>query len=148
MREAVGQALKEAMKARDAARTSTLRMMRAALKDRDIEARGKGREATDDELAATLATMIRKREEAARLYGEGGRPELASKERAEIEVILGFLPRRMSEDEIRAAAQAAVTETGAAAPRDMGRVMALLKERHAGLLDFGKASAVVKGMLR
>jgi uncharacterized protein YqeY len=148
MREAVNQALKEAMKARDAARTGTLRLVAAAIKDRDIEARGKGREAASgDELLAALSKMIRQREDSARLYEDGGRPELAAKERAEIEVIRGFLPRQMDDDELRDAAKAAIAETGAASPRDMGKVMALLKERHSGAMDFGKASAVVKGLL-
>ena len=91
--------------------------------------------------------MIRQREESAKLYDEGGRPELAEKERAEIELIRSFMPKQMGEDEIRAAAQAAIAETGATSARDMGRVMALLKERHAGGMDFGKASGVVKGLL-
>jgi uncharacterized protein YqeY len=148
MRFAVSQATKEAMKARDAGRTSTLRLIGAAIKDRDIEARGKGRDrASDEELVAALSKMIRQREESARLYDDGGRPELAAKERAEIEVIRGFLPKQMSDQEMRAAAQAAIGEAGAASARDMGKVMALLKARHAGVMDFGKASALVKVLL-
>lgn len=148
MREAISRALKEAMKARDAARTGTLRMISAAIKDRDIAARGKSKAgASDDELVAALSKMIRQREESARLYDEGGRPELAAKERSEIEVIRGFLPKQMAEEKIRAAAHAAIAETGASSARDMGKVMALLKQRHSGSMDFGKASAVVKGML-
>lgn len=148
MREAINEALKQAMKAREAARTGTLRMISAAIKDRDIEARGRGRErAADDELVAALSKMIRQREESAKLYDEGGRPELAAKERDEIEVIRGFLPKQMAEDEIRAAAQAAIAEAGATSARDMGKVMALLKSRHAGEMDFGRASAIVKGLL-
>jgi uncharacterized protein YqeY len=148
MREAVNQALKEAMKGRDAARTGTLRLISAAIKERDIDARTKGREvASDDELLAALSKMIRQREESAKIYGDGGRPELAAKERGEIEVIRGFLPKQMSEDEVREAAKAAIAETGAASPRDMGKAMALLKERHSGAMDFGRASAVVKGLL-
>lgn len=148
MREAIDRALKEAMRARDPARTGTLRMISAAIKDRDIEARGKGKgAASDEEMLAALAKMIRQREESAKMYSDGGRPELAEKERAEIEVIRGFMPKQMSENEVREAAQAAIAETGAASPRDMGRVMAALKERHAGQMDFAKASATVKGML-
>ena len=148
MRTAIDDALKQAMKARDAARTGTLRMISAAFKDRDIEARGRGKAAAgDDELVATLSKMTRQREESARMYDEGGRPELAAKERAEIEIIREFLPRQMDEAEIRAAAAAAIAETGASSPRDMGRVMALLKERHGGGMDFSRASAVVKDML-
>jgi uncharacterized protein YqeY len=148
MREAISQALKEAMKTRDAARTGTLRMISAAIKDCDILARGQGAApASDDELIAALSKMIRQREESANLYDQGGRPELAAKERAEIEVIRGFMPKQMAEEEIRAAAQAAVAETGASSARDMGKVMALLKQRHSGGMDFARASAVVKGML-
>ena len=146
MREAVNQALKEAMKSRDAARVSALRMISAAFKDRDILARGQGASpASDEELSAALAKMIRQREDSATAFEGGGRPELAAKERAEIEVIRGFLPKQMSEEEIRAAVQEAIAATAAASVRDMGKVMAHLKERHAGKLDFGKASALVKG---
>ena len=148
MREAVNTALKEAMKSRDAARTGTLRLINAAIKERDIDARGKGGgQAADEELLAVLSKMIRQREESARMYDEGGRPELAAKEREEIEVIRGFLPAQMSDDEMRSAAQAAIGEAGAASARDMGRVMSILKERHAGQMDFGRASALVKSLL-
>ena len=148
MREAVNNALKEAMKSRDAARTGTLRLINAAIKERDIDARGRGRgTATEEELLAALSKMIRQREESAKMYDDGGRPELAAKERDEVEVIRGFMPAQMSEAEIREAAQAAIAETGAASARDMGRVMAVLKERHSGQLDFGKASALVKSLL-
>lgn len=148
MREAVNNALKDAMKSRDAARTGTLRLINAAIKERDIDARGRGRgTASDDELLAVLSKMIRQREESARMYDDGGRPELAAKERDEIDVIRNFLPAQMSDDELRQAAQAAIAETGAASARDMGRVMAILKERHSGQMDFGKASALVKSLL-
>ena len=148
MRDAIGEALKEAMRARDPARTGTLRMISAAIKNSDIEARGIGKgAASDEQLLAALAKMIRQREESAKMYADGGRPELADKERAEIEVIRGFMPRQMSEDEVREAAQAAIAETGAASPRDMGRVMAVLKEKHAGQMDFSKASGTVKALL-
>ncbi|HWT30288.1 MAG TPA: GatB/YqeY domain-containing protein [Propylenella sp.] len=148
MREAVTEALRAAMKSRDQAATGTLRLISAAIKERDIDARGRGREAAGpDELVATLAKMIRQREEAAKIYEEAGRPELAARERAEIELIRGFLPKQMDEEEMRAAVRAAIAETGAASARDMGRVMALLKERHAGRMDFGKASTAVKSLL-
>ena len=148
MREAVSQALKEAMKSRDAARVSALRMISAAFKDRDILARGQvASPASDEELLATLAKMIRQREDSATAFEGGGRPELAAKERAEIEVIRGFLPKQMSDEEIRAAVQEAIAATAAASVRDIGKVMAHLKERHAGKLDFGKASALVKAAL-
>lgn len=148
MRDAVGDALKDAMRARDPVRVGRLRMISAAFKDRDIEARGKGKgPASDEDLLAALAKMIRQREESAKMYADGGRPELADKERAEIELIRSFMPRQMSEDELRKAAQAAITEAAATSPRDMGRVMALLKARHAGQMDFGRASATVKALL-
>jgi uncharacterized protein YqeY len=145
MREAVNEALKTAMKSRDAARVSALRMISAAIKDRDILARGQGTgSASDEELVSTLAKMVRQREESAKAFEDGNRPELAAKERAEIEVIRGFMPKQMSEEEVRAAVDAAIAATGAASLRDMGKVMAHLKEHHAGKLDFGKAGAVVK----
>jgi uncharacterized protein YqeY len=147
MREAVRQALTEAMKARDAERTSTLRMVSAAIKDRDILARGEGKEAaTEAELLGALSKMIRQREESAKAF-EATRPELAAKERAEIEVIRGFLPRQMSEAEMATSVAAAIAETGATTARDMGKVMALLKSRYSGEMDFGKASAAVKARL-
>ena len=148
MREAVSVALKQAMKARDAARTSSLRLIGAAFKERDIEARGRGRDgASDEELVATLAKMIRQRKESARTYEEGGRPELAEKERSEIAVIRGFMPAQMDDTEVRDAIGRAIRDAGAATVRDMGRVMALLKERHAGQMDFGRAGALVKSTL-
>ena len=148
MREAVTEALRAAMKSRDQAATGTLRLISAAIRERDIEARGRGREsASPDELVAALSKMIRQREESAKIYEEAGRPELAVKERAEVELIRGFLPRQMNEEEMRASVRAAIAEAGATSARDMGRVMALLKERHAGQMDFGKASAAVKSLL-
>ena len=149
LRETVTEALKQAMKARDQRRTGALRLIQAAFKERDIEARGASKpQASEDELLQTLARMIRQREESIRLYEQGGRPELAEQEKAEIEVIQGFMTQPLSEAETRAAIEAAVRETGAASVKDMGKVMALLKERHAGRLDFGKASGLVKGMLQ
>lgn len=148
LRDSVNEALKAAMKSRDAARTSVLRMMIAAFKDRDIEARGAGKPAAaDDELLASLAKMIRQREESAKAFDDGARPELAAKERAEIEVIRGFMPKQMDEAELEAAVAAAIAEASATSVRDMGKVMAALKARHAGAMDFGKASALVKSKL-
>jgi uncharacterized protein len=148
MRDEIDQALKAAMKARDAARTSTLRMMSAAIKDRDIAARGEGRgPAGDAALATLLAKMIRQREESAKAFRDGGRVELADKEEAEIVVIRSFMPRQMDEAAAEAAIAAAIAEVGAATVQDMGKVMTLLKSRHAGEMDFGKASAAVKAKL-
>ena len=148
LRELVNDALKASMKSRDAAKTSALRMMLAALKERDVEARGGGRPAaSDDDLLAAFAKMIRQREESAKAFDDGARPELAAKERAEIEVIRGFLPKQMDAAETEAAVAAAIAETGAATVRDMGKVMAVLKARHTGAMDFGKAGALVKSKL-
>ena len=148
MREAVNEALKTAMKSRDAARVSTLRMIAAAFKDRDILGRAQGSAtASDEELLSTLAKMVKQREESATAFEGGGRPELAAKERAEIEVIRGFMPKQMGEDEVRAAVEAAIAATGATSVKEMGKVMAHLKERYAGKLDFAKAGAIVKGRL-
>jgi uncharacterized protein YqeY len=148
VREEVTEALKSAMKDRDAARVSALRMVSAAFKDRDILARGQGAAAaSDDELVAVLARMVRQREESAAAFESGARPELAARERAEIDVIRAFMPKQMSEAEIGAAVEVAIAATGAASIRDMGKVMAVLKQSHAGKLDFSRASAMVKARL-
>jgi uncharacterized protein YqeY len=148
MRAQITQAMKDAMRARDAERLSTIRLIQAALKDRDIANRGQGKgEAGDDEIVQVLAKMVKSREDAAKLYDEGHRPELAAKERAEIEVIRGFMPKQMGEDEVRAAVTAAIGATGATSIKDMGKVMAELKARHAGSMDFGKASGLIKAAL-
>ncbi len=148
LRDAINDGLKEAMKSRDARRVSTLRLINAALKNADIEARGAGKPAlSDDDLLGLLQKMIKQRHESVELYEKGGRKELADQEREEIAIITGFLPRQMDEAEARAAIEAVVKETGAAGMKDMGRVMAALKERYAGRMDFGKASGMVKGML-
>ena len=148
MRERFTQDLKDAMKAGDKRKLSTVRLVQAALKDKDIEARGAGKgQASEDELLQTLAKMVRQREESIRLYEQGGRPELAEQERNEIEVIRGFMPQPLSESDIAAAVEDAVRASGARSVKDMGRVMALLKERYAGRLDLGRASALVKAKL-
>jgi uncharacterized protein YqeY len=149
LREQFNEQIKEAMKAKDAKRLSTLRMVTAALKDRDIAARTEtSRELLgDDEILTLLAKMIKQREESAAAYDTGNRPELAAGERAEIDIIRAFMPKQMSPEETKAAAQAVVTETGATAMKDMGKVMAVMKERYAGQMDFAKASATVKDIL-
>lgn len=148
MRAQITQAMKDAMRARDAERLSTIRLIQAALKDRDIANRGQGKgEAGDDEIVQVLAKMVKSREDAAKLYDEGHRPELAAKERAEIEVIRDFMPKQMGEDEVREAVKAAIAATGATSIKDMGKVMADLKARHAGSMDFGKASGQIKAAL-
>ena len=149
LREKFNEQMKEAMKAKDARRLSTLRMVLAALKDRDIAARTEtSRDLLgDDEILLLLAKMIKQREESAAAYDTGNRPELAASEREEIAIIRSFMPRQMSPEETKAAAQAVVAETGATAMKDMGKVMAVMKERFAGQMDFAKASATVKDIL-
>ena len=140
--------MKEPMKAGDKAKLATVRMIQAALKDKDIEARGLGKEQpTDEEILALLQKMIKQRNESAGVYDQGGRPELAENERAEAAIIAGYLPQQMDEAETRAAIEAAVAETGAAGPKDMGKVIASLKAAYAGRMDFGKASGLVKEVL-
>jgi len=149
LREQFNEQMKEAMKAKDTKRLSTLRLMLAALKDRDIAARTEtSRELLgDDEILLLLAKMIKQREDSVAAYEAGNRPELAAAERGEIEVIRSFMPKQMSPEETKATAQSVITETGAAAMKDMGKVMAVLKERYAGQMDFAKASATVKELL-
>jgi uncharacterized protein YqeY len=148
LRESINDAMKSAMKSQEKLKLSTLRLMNAAIKNADIEARtgGKGPLA-DDDLLGLLQKMIKQRQESVELYDKGGRKELADQERGEIEIIKGFLPQQMSEAEAKAAIAAVIKETGAVGMRDMGKVMAALKERHAGKMDFGKASGLVKSLL-
>lgn len=148
LRERFTAEMKEAMKAGDKSRLATVRMIQAALKDKDIEARGLGKEPlVDEEIFALLQKMIKQRNESATVYDQGGRPELAEGERAEAAIIARFLPQQMDEDETRAAIQAAIAETGATSPKDMGKVIAALKGAYAGRMDFAKASALVKAAL-
>lgn len=148
MRESFMEEMKVAMKAGDKARVGAIRLIIAALKEKDIEARGAGREkASDEEVLGVLQKMIKQRQESADVYDKGGRPELAAGERAEIAVIAGFLPAQMSEDEVKAAIAAAIAKTGAASMKDMGKVVADLRGQFAGRMDFGKASGLVKAAL-
>ncbi|MGO7990139.1 GatB/YqeY domain-containing protein [Rhizobium leguminosarum] len=148
LRDQLATQLKEAMKAKNAERLSTVRLIQAAVKDRDIANRGTGKEqASDDEILQILAKMVKQRDESAKIYEENARPELAAKERAEIIVIQDFMPKQLSDSEVRANVSAIITETGAAGAKDMGKVMAALKERYAGQMDFAKASATVKELL-
>jgi uncharacterized protein YqeY len=140
--------LKTAMKAGDAPRVSTLRMILAKLKDTDIAARPKGIAAIpDDEIMAMLRGMVKSRRESVALYAQGNRPELVAKEEAEIAVIEAFLPQQMDEAALTEAAAAALAETGAASIKDMGKVMAALKARHGAALDMARAGAVVRAKL-
>ncbi|MBY5777815.1 GatB/YqeY domain-containing protein [Rhizobium leguminosarum] len=148
LRDQLATQLKEAMKAKSAERLSTIRLIQAAVKDRDIANRGTGKEqASDDEILQILAKMVKQRDESAKIYEENSRPELAAKERAEITVIQDFMPKQLSDGEVRANVSAIIAETGAAGAKDMGKVMAALKERYAGQMDFAKASATVKELL-
>lgn len=148
MRETFTEAMKTALKAGDKPRLGAVRLIIAALKEKDIEARGAGREkASDEEILGVLQKMIKQRQESAEVYDKGGRPELAAGERAEIAVISSFLPAQMSEDEVKAAIAAAIAETGAAGMKDMGKVIGVLRGKYAGQMDFGKASGQVKAAL-
>lgn len=149
LRSRVSTALKQAMKDKAVDRLSTLRLINAAIKDRDIAARAEGNDdgVSDDEVLAILGKMSKQRMESARAYEEGGRLDLAERERAEITVIEEFLPRQLSPDEAAAAVDAAVAEVGAESIRDMGKVMAILKGKYTGQMDFGKVGPMVKDVL-
>ena len=148
LRDEINTALKDAMKARDQRRVSTLRLVNAAIKNADIEAEtGKKAALSDADLLPLLQKLIKQRQEAAEIYDKAGRNELAGQELGEIEIIRAFLPRQMSDAEAQAAIAEAIRATGAASIKDMGKVMAALKQTHAGKMDFGKAIGVVKGML-
>ena len=148
LREEINTALKGAMKARDERRVSTLRLVNAAIKNADIEAQLAGRpELADGDLVGILQKMIKQRQESVALYDAAGRKELADRERAEIDVIGAYLPQQMSEPQVKAAIAQAIDRVGAKGIRDMGKVMAALKLGHAGRMDFGKVSGLVKAML-
>jgi uncharacterized protein YqeY len=147
MREELSTMLKTAMKAGDKRRVGTVRLIQAALKDKDIEARGAGKEVGQDDIMAMLQKMVKQRQDSLAIYEQAGRDDLATQEREEIAIIAEFLPKAMSEDEIRTAISAAIAETGANGPKDMGKVIAALKTKHAGRIDFAKASGTVKAML-
>ncbi|GJE76345.1 MULTISPECIES: GatB/YqeY domain-containing protein [Methylorubrum] len=148
LRERITAEMKDAMKAGEKQKLSTVRMIQAALKDKDIEARGLGKSQTSDEdILALLQKMIKQRQEAAGVYEQGGRPELAETERAEAQIIQTFLPQQLDEAETKAAIADAIAETGAASPKDMGKVIAALKAKYTGRMDFGRASGLVKDAL-
>jgi uncharacterized protein len=148
MRERINAALKQAMLDKDKRKTSTLRLISAAIKDRDIAARGAGRDpVSDDDILEILAKMIRQRLESEKLYEEGGRVDLATQEREEVAIIKSFLPRQIDEDEMRALCAEAIKSTGSQGLRDMGRCMQALRAEYAGRMDFGKASLIVKEKL-
>ncbi len=148
MRERLTDALKDAMKAQKKRRTSTLRLITAAIKDRDIAARSAGKDRISDaDILEVLAKMIKQRRESVTIYEEAGRLELAQQEQEEIDIIKGFLPQQLSDDAILNAVKGVIVELGAVGLKDMGRIMTELKGRHAGQMDFGKASGMVKNIL-
>jgi uncharacterized protein YqeY len=149
MREKINADLKDAMKAGDKDRVSTLRLINAAIKSADIEARPAGKDKiSDTDILSVLAKMVKQRRDSIEQYTAGGRQDLADKEEAEIKVIEGYLPKQMSEAEAKKAIAAIIKETGAAGPKDMGKVMGALKAKYAGQMDFGKASALTKELLK
>ncbi len=147
IRDDINNALKEAMKAKNERAVSTLRMVNAALKNADIEARTTGKEMGDAEVLGLLQKMIKQRQESVEMYKKGGRDDLVKQEEEEIAVISVYLPKQMSEGEVAAAIDAAIAETGAAGMKDMGKVIGVLRGKYAGQMDFGKASGAVKAKL-
>jgi len=148
LRDNINNAVKEAMKAKDERKLSTLRMVNSAIKNADIEARGQGKPPLSDaDLFGVLQKMIKQRQEAVELYDKGGRAELAAQEREEIAILAAYLPKQMSEDDIKAVISAAIAETGAAGMKDIGKVIAALKAKYTGQMDFAKASGLVKAAL-
>jgi uncharacterized protein len=148
LRDDINNAVKEAMKAKDERKLSTLRMVNSTIKNADIDARGQGKPALGDaELLGVLQKMIKQRQESVELYDKGGRAELAAQEREEIAIISAYLPKQMSEAEVKAAIASVIAETNAAGIKDMGKVIGALKAKHAGRMDFGKASGLVKAAL-
>ena len=149
LREKIKDALKDAMKAKEGRRVATLRLIMAAVKDRDIAMRTEDATEQDDDavILGILGKMVKQRGDSIQAYEEAGRLELAEQERQEIEIISDFLPKQMSDEEIEDAAKKAVSETGAESLKDMGKVMGLLKSRHAGAMDFAKASQAIKDLL-
>jgi Uncharacterized conserved protein len=149
LRTRISEDLKQAMKAKDQLRLSTLRLINAAIKDRDIALRGQGedREMSEGEITAVLSRMVKQRQESARAYEEGGRLELVERELAEIGVIEEYLPRQLSDEEVEAAIATTIAELEAGSIRDMGRVMNALKAQYTGQIDFGAIGPVVKARL-
>jgi uncharacterized protein YqeY len=148
LRDDINNAVKEAMKAKEERKLSTLRMVNSSIKNADIEARGQGKQPlSDEDILSLLQKMIKQRQESVELYDKGGRAELAAQEREEIAVISAYLPKQMSEDEVKAAIATVIKDTGAAGMKDMGKVIGALKSKYAGQMDFGKASGLVKAAL-
>ncbi len=148
LRERFTADMKDAMKGGDKSRLGAIRLIQAALKDKDIEARGAGKDPlSDEEILALLQKMVKQRQESIAMYEQGGRAELAQQEKNEVEVISSYLPKQMDDAEMKAAIEAAIAETGAASMKDMGKVVGVLRGKYAGRMDFAKASGLVKDML-
>ena len=148
LRDDINNAVKDAMRAKDERKLSTLRMVNSTLKNSDIEARGQGKPPlSDEDILGVLQKMIKQRQESVELYVKGNREELANQEREEIAIITAYLPKQMSDDEVKAAIAAAIKETGAGGMKDMGKVIGVLRGKYAGQMDFGKASGLVKAAL-
>src|SRR3954453_19257971 len=149
LRARISESLKQAMKSGDKRRVSTLRLIGAAIQDRDIQGRTAGPDAgvSDAQIVEGLAKMLKQRQESIAIYEQGGRPELAQQEREEIDIIQGFMPKQLSEDEARSVIAATIKEVGAESVKDMGKVMARLKGDYAGQIDMGKAGAMVKALI-
>jgi uncharacterized protein YqeY len=149
LRDSISSELKNAMKSKNTTKTATLRLILAAIKDRDIAVRSDGNPSGigDEEVMKVLETMIKQRRESILMYEKGGRPELADREASEIEIIQSFLPEQMLESEVNAAIEALIRESGASSLKDMGPLMAALRQRYAGRMDFGQASAFLKTAL-
>ena len=149
LRDELTKSMKDAMRAKEARKLSTVRLILAAIKEKDIEMRGVDASDKDDDAIITdiLSKMVKQRRDSIKAYEEGGRCELAEREKEEISIIEEFLPKQMSDDEIKAAAEAVVAELGAEGLKDIGRCMGSLKEKYAGQMDFAKASTTIKGML-
>lgn len=149
MRQQISDALKDAIRTQDRKRTATLRLINAAIQDRDIANRGQGKDQVgDDDILQILTKMVKQREESIKAFEEGNRIDLAEQERQEIAIIREFLPKQLGEEETRQACRRVIEELGAEGLRDMGRTMNALKEKYPGQMDFGKASGMVKGMLQ
>ncbi|UDL94227.1 GatB/YqeY domain-containing protein [Lichenihabitans sp. PAMC28606] len=147
MRDQLSTMLKVAMKAGDKPRVGTIRLIQSALKDKDIELRPSGKTVGEEDISAVLRKMVKQRQDSIAIYDQAGRDDLASQEREELAIIGEFLPKEMEEAEVRTAIADAIEQSGAAGPRDMGKVIAAMKAKYAGQIDFGKASALVKSML-
>jgi uncharacterized protein YqeY len=148
LRDDINNAVKDAMRAKEERKLSTLRMVNSTIKNADIDARGQGKPPlSDGDILSLLQKMIKQRQESVELYDKGGRAELAAQEREEIAIITAYLPQQMSEEETKAAIAAEITATGAAGMKDMGKVIAALRAKYAGQMDFGKASGLVKAAL-